>query len=63
MRAKASVMPLLEGDHEPRNVGNLMKLEKASYGSALESPGGIQSCQHLDFLPIRLIFRLLTSRR
>ena len=63
MRVETSVRPLLEGDHELRKAGNLLKLEKASYGSALESPGGThQSCQHLDFLPIRLIFRLLTSR-
>ena len=60
MRVEASVMPLLEGDYELGNVGNLLKLEKASYGSALESPGGTQSCQRLDLLPIRLIFRLLS---
>ena len=51
------VVLLLEGDHELRNVGSLLKLEKASYDSLLEPPEGTQPCQHLDFSPHKAHFQ------
>lgn len=54
--AEVRVMPLLEGDHNPRNVGVLYKLENARDGFFLETSRKNKLCQHLDFTPVRSIF-------
>lgn len=41
--------------HEPRNVGGLLKLQKAGKYSLLEPLKGVQSHQHLDFNPVKPI--------
>ena len=53
--AEVRVMPLLKGDHYPRNVGGLYKLEKARSGFFPETFRKNKHCQHLDFTPVRPI--------
>lgn len=48
--------------HEPRDTDSLQAVEKARTDSPLGASGRIQPCPHLNVLPLRQIFELLTSQ-
>lgn len=43
-----------EGTAEPRNAGRNWKRQGLGVSPILEPPEDVQSCQHLDFNPVKL---------